>query len=697
MAGCAFLFVNGGEFMPDVNEFTDEKEWMAACVPKRIEEGDTQEQAVGACMGMWSEKKSVKFGSRHNTQDRQRIRSIRNLTFELEPNDADPVPEEPGEIETIDMETLIAGGKSVKALGEGKMGGYLVTFSDAANPDLEGDYFTKDTDFGDAETAPVYYQHGLDPKLGRRRFGKATHKTDEIGVWAELQLQMRDDYEQWLYAQAEAGRLGWSSGTASHLVEREATGKTFHIKSWPLGLDDSLTLTPAEPRNTVIPLKSLSDMLPPIPDSLEVSAEVAGDATPNDGKAVKAIPPLESMEDIITMEITEEKFTELMTSGIAQGVEQALKSLPATPPPAAEVKVVFDPADHPFDFLAEQARAVKTAELSKGRDYHPRLTHPAIKGVAGQGASEAVPTEAGYLLEPTFTSEILKPMHETGPFTSLVQKLPVGSNSNAGWINGVDETDRATGSRWGGLRGYRLAEGDTITASKPKFRRINWELRKYALLVYATDELLQDVSQFSAIVNQGCGEELSFMANDDILNGLGTNGPLGILGATTGPAYVSITKETNQTADTIVPENLSKMWARLDPRGKKNATWFINTDCNPQLDNMALAVGTGALEPRFVNYGADGLMRIKGRPVVETEFSPTVGDAGCIMLADMSQYLFWEKGGVQAASSIHIAFATDETAFRFTYRCYGCPVNAVPLTPYKGSATISPFVILGTV
>jgi hypothetical protein len=68
------------------------------------------------------------------------------------------------------------------------------------------------------------------------------------------------------------------------------------------------------------------------------------------------------------------------------------------------------------------------------------------------------------------------------------------------------------------------------------------------------------------------------------------------------------------------------------------------------------------------------------------------------MLADMSQYLFWEKGGVQAASSIHVAFQTDEQVFRFTYRCYGCPSIASPLTPYKGTAsTQSPFVILGTV
>ena len=50
--------------------------------------------------------------------------------------------------------------------------------------------------------------------------------------------------------------MGWSSGTASHLVERQITAKSTWIKSWPLGLDDTLTPVPAEPRNEAIPLKS---------------------------------------------------------------------------------------------------------------------------------------------------------------------------------------------------------------------------------------------------------------------------------------------------------------------------------------------------------------------------------------------------------------------------------------------------------
>lgn len=164
-------------------------------------------------------------------------------------------------------DALIYFGDSVKALGGGKIGGYLVRFSTATDPDLTGDYFTKDTDF-DLERstkATVLYDHGLDPTLKRRKLGMVECKVDNVGVWAEGQLALRDDYEKAIYEMAEAGKLGWSSGSAPHLVERKQVGNAFAVTAWPLGLDASLTPRPAEPRTLAISLKSYQaeKMLPP--------------------------------------------------------------------------------------------------------------------------------------------------------------------------------------------------------------------------------------------------------------------------------------------------------------------------------------------------------------------------------------------------------------------------------------------------
>lgn len=153
-------------------------------------------------------------------------------------------------------ETIVIYGGAVKALGDGRVGGYLVRFSTTEDPDLAGEYFTKTTDFGEAEASPVYYQHGMDPRVGKRKLGRAEHKKDDFGVWAEAQLDLRDEYEQFIYRMAESGKMGWSSGTAGHLIERENHGKAVWLKAWPLGLDATLTPTPAEPRATAVPLKS---------------------------------------------------------------------------------------------------------------------------------------------------------------------------------------------------------------------------------------------------------------------------------------------------------------------------------------------------------------------------------------------------------------------------------------------------------
>ena len=159
----------------------------------------------------------------------------------------------------VEHETLVWQGGEVKALNDdGKVGGYLVLFSTANDPDLASDFFTAKTDFGDATKSTILYHHGLDSTIKATKLGAGSLKVDEVGVWIEGQLELRDEYEQAIFELARKGKLGWSSGTASHLVSRKSVGKSYEITSWPLGLDASLTPTPCEPRTSAIPLKSVS-------------------------------------------------------------------------------------------------------------------------------------------------------------------------------------------------------------------------------------------------------------------------------------------------------------------------------------------------------------------------------------------------------------------------------------------------------
>lgn len=161
------------------------------------------------------------------------------------------------------MSTLIAFGGAAKALGNGKFEAPLVTFSDATSKDLTGEYFTADTDFwtlkeGKGEVV-LLYGHGQDATLKHARLGGgvASVELKDAGIWMAGQLDLADEYEAAIYAMIEAGKMGTSSGAVAHLVTKEADGR---IKSWPL-FEGSLTPTPAEPRNKVVPVKSLKGLL----------------------------------------------------------------------------------------------------------------------------------------------------------------------------------------------------------------------------------------------------------------------------------------------------------------------------------------------------------------------------------------------------------------------------------------------------
>lgn len=342
-----------------------------------------------------------------------------------------------------------------------------------------------------------------------------------------------------------------------------------------------------------------------------------------------------------------------------------------------------------FRSLGEQVQAICAYYNSRGTNYDQRLVR------APTGAGETDPTAGGFLVQVDFMASIFMLAHDMGDILSRVNKIPISTNANGLKIPGVDETSRASGSRWGGVVSSWAAEGVAGTESRPKFRLVEFDLKKLISKMTVTDELLQDQAALTTIMSQAFSEEITFMGEDAIVEGSGAGQPLGWINS---GAVVSVAKETGQAAATIVKENIDKMWARLWSRSRSNSVWYINQDCIPQLDSLNQAVGTGG---QLVYVPAGGLSAapystLKGRPVIETEYNAALGTVGDITLIDPSQYTIVDKGGVQMATSMHVAFDTDESRFRITYRMDGRPMWAAPMTPFKGSLTKSPFITLAT-
>ena len=344
-----------------------------------------------------------------------------------------------------------------------------------------------------------------------------------------------------------------------------------------------------------------------------------------------------------------------------------------------------------FADFGEQLQAIRQASMA-GQIADPRLGQI----MAQTGMSEGVPEDGGFLLQESFSNEIFRLIHDTGQvWNRITRRIPIGLNSASIQLPGIDETSRADGSRWGGVQAFWVGEGDTGTASRPKFKRVRLDLNKLMALSYATNEQLQDTPVIASLTTMGFGEEMGFKLDDAVINGSGVGEPLGVLNA---GATISVAKETGQAAATIVAQNVIKMWARMWARSRGNAAWFINQSIEPQLYTLSLAVGTGGI-PIYMPAGglsASPFGTLFGRPVVPIEQTAALGTVGDIILADMSQYWAIEKGGINNASSMHVQFVTDETAFRATYRADARPMWQSALTPYSAGDTVGPFITLAT-
>lgn len=340
-----------------------------------------------------------------------------------------------------------------------------------------------------------------------------------------------------------------------------------------------------------------------------------------------------------------------------------------------------------FGSLGEQLKAIIQMGTPGGRR-DARLEFQ----IRASGLGESVPSEGGFLIQPNFIDQLISPIWSEGLIPSRVTKLRM-SNGNETTIPAIDESSRADGSRWGGVRMYWEFEAEEKTKSKPKFRKVNIHLNKLIGLCYMTDELSIDSALLESVVSKAFQAETDYMLTDAVVNGTGAGMPLGIINA---PGTITQAKEAGQAEDTIIYNNIVNMWARLIPSSRANSVWMINQNVEPQLNDMASVVGAAGIPV----YQPAGQVRrsatplLFGQPVLLLEQCPTLGDAGDIILGDLSKYAAVDGGSLNRDVSIHVRFVYDERILRFVYRVDGQPILHRPVTPKNSTVSVSHFVIL---
>jgi HK97 family phage major capsid protein len=303
--------------------------------------------------------------------------------------------------------------------------------------------------------------------------------------------------------------------------------------------------------------------------------------------------------------------------------------------------------------------------------------------------SSTVPSEGGFLIPESLRSELLRVSLETSIVRPRARVIPMESLRVP--FPAIDSTSNVS-SVYGGVVGYWTQEGAALTASQASFGRIVLDAKKLTAYTEVPNELISDsIISFQAFLDQIFPEALGFYEDDAFINGTGVGEPLGYLN---GTAAVSVSKESGQPADTIVWENLIKMYARMLPGSLSRAVWVVPPDAFPELATMSLSVGTGG-SAIWLNNGASGPpATILGRPVLISEKVPKLGDAKDVSFVDFGFYLLGDRQVMSAMSSPHYKFGEDETAYRIIERCDGRPWLSSAITPKNNGATLSPIVTL---
>lgn len=302
-----------------------------------------------------------------------------------------------------------------------------------------------------------------------------------------------------------------------------------------------------------------------------------------------------------------------------------------------------------------------------------------------------IPADGGFLIPERLRSELLRVSLESAVVRPRARVVPMDSLTVPYPM--IDATSNAS-SVYGGIVGYWTAEGQDLQDSNPSFGRIDLVAKKLTLYSEIPNELFSDsIISLNQFLSESFPEALAWFEDIAFIRGSGAGEPLGFLNA---PAAVTVAKESGQPADTIVWENLVKMYSRMLPASIGRAVWIAHIDTFPELATMALSVGTGGSAVWIGEGQGAGAppMTILGRPVIFTEKVETVGDPGDINFVDLGYYLIGDRQAMQSSTSTDFKFGSDKTALRVIERVDGTPWIKSAITPHKGSNTLSPFVKL---
>jgi HK97 family phage major capsid protein len=241
---------------------------------------------------------------------------------------------------------------------------------------------------------------------------------------------------------------------------------------------------------------------------------------------------------------------------------------------------------------------------------------------------------------------------------------------------------------FGGVQANWEEEASTTAEEEPTFKQIRLQARELKGYTLASNSLLADNAiGLEALLMQLFAGAIAWHKDRAFLRGTGANQPLGVLNAN---CLISVTRSA---ASAVALADLAGMMGRFLPGwSPQNTVWA----CHPTVQVKLMQITSSSTGGTNLFVGARLQDRLQwelfGIPVIVTEKLPALNTLGDILLLNLKHYLVGERQQVEIAFSEHVAFRTNQGAWRFVCRVDGQPWLRSAVTLSDASNTLSPFV-----
>lgn len=346
-------------------------------------------------------------------------------------------------------------------------------------------------------------------------------------------------------------------------------------------------------------------------------------------------------------------------------------------PRSAKVADVFGSArtkgDGGFKSLGEMALAIDKTPND------PRLIRNAADGM-----SEGIGETGGFLIGPSFGTELLDGALENEIVRPFADVWPVTTNQLV--VGQFDLGGDHSGGNIGGLVTQWTDEGQEFKVQKGKMIPWTCRVNKANVFVPCNTELFEDVPNFDRWIGEAMTDALSFGMDDAFLNGNGAGQPLGVLNS---PSLIVVAKESSQSTATVIGTNLLNMMDRLHPKFESSSVWVVSPSVRRFLyaTSQEQGVDMPGVNRTVTSVGTN--LYIMGRRVLVSEKLAAIGTQGDILLADLTQYRIALRHDLRLEKSFDQFFSSDQIAYRLKYRAGGQGIHSKVVTPKGGGATLS--------